>query len=83
MRLITLTGPGGTGKTRLALEVASNLRDEFSDGVVFVPLAAVTEAKLVPSKIISTLDIMEKAGEPIEDTSQGVLERETDPTASR
>ncbi|MFI5450203.1 MAG: ATP-binding protein [Candidatus Bathyarchaeia archaeon] len=73
VRLITLTGPGGTGKTRLALEVASNLRDAFSDGVVFVPLAAVTEVKLVPSKIISTLNIMEKAGEPIEDTLKEFL----------
>ncbi len=68
VRLMTLTGPGGTGKTRLALEVASNSKDEFSDGVVFVSLAAVTEANLVPSAIISTLGVMEKAGEPIEDT---------------
>jgi len=73
VRLITLTGPGGSGKTRLALEVASNLRSEFSDGVVYVSLAAVTEANLVPSEIITTLDIMEKAGEPVEDTLKEFL----------
>lgn len=73
VRLITLTGPGGTGKTRLAIEIASNIMDEFSDGVVFVPLASVTDAKLVPSKIVSILEIMEKAGEPIEDTLKQFL----------
>jgi predicted ATPase/class 3 adenylate cyclase len=42
-RLVTVTGPGGTGKTRLALELAHQLGDRFPDGVYFVPLAAVTE----------------------------------------
>ena len=73
VRLITLTGPGGTGKTRLALEVASNLTAEFRDGVVFVPLAAVTEANIVPPEIMSSLGIMEKAGEPIQDTLKEFL----------
>jgi len=46
-RLITITGPGGTGKTRLALQVAAELVDAYSDGVVWVPLAGVTDAELV------------------------------------
>jgi predicted ATPase len=73
VRLITLTGPGGSGKTRLALELALNLKDEFLDGVFFVPLAAVTEANLVPSRIVTTLEMMEKAGEPIEYTLKQFL----------
>jgi predicted ATPase/class 3 adenylate cyclase len=45
-RLVTVTGPGGAGKTRLALEAAARLRDTFSDGVFWAPLAAVREAEL-------------------------------------
>lgn len=46
-QLITVTGPGGTGKTRLALQVAAELVDSYRDGVVWVPLAGVTDAELV------------------------------------
>jgi hypothetical protein len=45
-RLVTLTGPGGVGKTRLALAVGGRLRDRFGAGMVFVPLAAVPDARL-------------------------------------
>lgn len=45
-RLVTVTGPGGAGKTRLALEAAAELADTFSDGVFWAPLAAVREAEL-------------------------------------
>jgi predicted ATPase len=51
VRLVTLTGPGGVGKTRLALAVGERLRDRFDAGTVFVPLAAVTQAELVPAVI--------------------------------
>ena len=58
-RLVTLTGPGGTGKTRLSLKVASDLAAEFKDGVFFVPLATITDAALVPSTIAEALGVPE------------------------
>jgi predicted ATPase/class 3 adenylate cyclase len=61
-RLLTLTGSGGTGKTRLALQLAGDLSDEFSDGVVFVPLDAVRDPELVPSAIASALGLPVPAG---------------------
>jgi predicted ATPase/class 3 adenylate cyclase len=54
-RFVTLTGPGGTGKTRLALQAAAELVEHFSDGVFWVPLATVTDADLVLPAIASTL----------------------------
>jgi len=50
-RLVTLTGPGGSGKTRLALHAAAELADEFEDGVWFVPLAAVDDGELIGAAI--------------------------------
>jgi predicted ATPase/class 3 adenylate cyclase len=56
-RLLTLTGPGGSGKTRLSLQIAADLLERFPDGVYFVPLAAVREPELVPSAIAQALSI--------------------------
>ena len=56
-RLLTLTGPGGTGKTRLSLQIAADLLDQFPDGVYFVPLAAINDPELVPSAIAQALSI--------------------------
>jgi predicted ATPase/class 3 adenylate cyclase len=58
-RLLTLTGPGGAGKTRLALQVAAELVEAFSGGVFFVPLSGVADPELVESTIASTVGVAE------------------------
>jgi predicted ATPase len=67
VRLITLTGPGGTGKTRLSLQVGIELTSSFAEGVAFVPLAAVRDSNLVPSSMAQTLGVKEAAGIPVID----------------
>lgn len=59
VRLLTLTGTGGTGKTRLSLEVAAGLLDHFTDGVFFVPLAQLQDPELVISTIAETVGLRE------------------------
>jgi predicted ATPase/class 3 adenylate cyclase len=68
VRLLTLTGPGGTGKTRLALQVATELTGEYDDGVWFVPLAPVANPSHVAGAIAEKLGLREVSGERIEDT---------------
>jgi len=63
-RLITVTGPGGTGKTRLAATVAAGLLDEFGDGVYFVDLSSVQSAGLVAPEIARTLQIPLESDRP-------------------
>src|SRR5579884_221864 len=63
--LITLTGPGGVGKTRLALAVVGTLGGVFPDGVCFVPLAAVAAPELVLPMIAQHLRLRDEAGEPL------------------
>ena len=63
-RLLTLTGPGGAGKTRLGLQVAAELSDRFADGVFFVYLAPINDPALVMPTIAQTLDIREETGQP-------------------
>jgi predicted ATPase/class 3 adenylate cyclase len=57
VRLLTLTGPGGTGKTRLSLQIAADLIDQFPDGVFWVALAPISDPDLVASMIAQTLDV--------------------------
>jgi predicted ATPase/class 3 adenylate cyclase len=67
VRLVTLTGPGGTGKTRLGLQVAAELSDTFADGVWFVRLSRLTDSALVLPTIAQTLGLRETGSQPIED----------------
>ncbi|MGH9176047.1 MAG: NB-ARC domain-containing protein, partial [Vicinamibacterales bacterium] len=55
--LLTLTGPAGVGKTRLALQIAAELRGGFPDGVAFVPLAPISDPDLIASTIAQTFGI--------------------------
>lgn len=64
--LLTLTGPGGTGKTRLALQLAAELSEDFPDGVFFVPLDAVTDPELVASAIVAALGLEAGTQPPLE-----------------
>jgi predicted ATPase/class 3 adenylate cyclase len=66
-RLLTLTGPGGTGKTRLALQAAAELIEQFPGGVYFIPLAPISDSDLFPSTLASVLGIREATGRPLFD----------------
>lgn len=66
-RLVTLTGAGGIGKTRLAIEVASRLREDFVDGLWFVNLAPVSDPTLVLATIAAALDLIEQPGRDLAD----------------
>jgi predicted ATPase/class 3 adenylate cyclase len=61
-RLLTLTGPGGTGKTRLSLQVAARLAERFPDGVYFVPLSTLAQPELVAAGVAHALDLPDRGG---------------------
>src|SRR6516164_8397286 len=73
-RLMTLTGVGGVGKTRLAVEVAARLADEFPDGVWFFNLAAVADPAAVPDAVAAVLGIIQQPGKSVTDSVAAALE---------
>ena len=73
VRLLTLTGAGGTGKTRLGLQVAAELSDRFADGVFFVNLAPLSDPALVVPTIAQALDLKETGEQPLLDLLQASL----------
>jgi class 3 adenylate cyclase len=77
VRLLTLTGPGGTGKTRLALQVAADLLDEFADGAWFVDLAPLTDPALVAGSIAEVFSLQESAARSAQDVLHDYLRGKT------
>jgi predicted ATPase/DNA-binding CsgD family transcriptional regulator len=73
VRLLTLTGTGGTGKTRLGLQVVKELSDRFSDGIYFVDLAPISDPKLVIFTIAFALDLQEVSGQFLLDNLKAFL----------
>jgi predicted ATPase/class 3 adenylate cyclase len=77
-RLLTLVGPGGTGKTRVGLQAVAELVEDFDDGVFFVPIATITDPELVAPTIARVLGLSEGGAQPPEELLQGYLrERQT------
>ena len=74
MRLLTLTGPGGIGKTRLGLQVAGELVDQFPGGVFFVPLSPISDPDLIASTISQTLGVRESGSQPALETLREYLQ---------
>lgn len=72
-RLLTLTGPGGIGKTRMALQAAAELLEQFEDGVYFVDLAPIRDPDSVPTAIAQTLGFKETNDRPVLDELKGQL----------
>ena len=64
-RLLTLVGVGGLGKTRMSLQLAADVADDYPDGVWLVELAPLTDARLVPQAVASVLGVKEEAGRPV------------------
>ena len=72
-RLVTLSGPGGVGKTRLSLQVAERALGDFSGGVWLVELAALSDPRLIPQQVAATLGLRTEPARPIVDTLAGFL----------
>jgi predicted ATPase/DNA-binding CsgD family transcriptional regulator len=74
-RLLTLTGVGGTGKTRLALYVAADVSENFADGVYFVDLASIDDSGQVAKAIAAAVHVLEQPNEPLLDTLKRAFAR--------
>jgi predicted ATPase len=75
-QLVTVTGPGGSGKTRLAVEVARGVAGRFADGVWLVELAVVQDPEQVPAVVAAVLGVREQPGAPVAGTLARVLARQ-------
>jgi len=73
VRLLTVSGVGGAGKTRLALQVAADMADDFEHGVFFVPLAALSDPELVLPTIAQVFDVHEAAGRSLQEQLEDYL----------
>jgi class 3 adenylate cyclase len=73
VRLLTMTGPGGTGKTRLALQVAADLLDDFADGISFVALSPVGDVAMVAPTVAQALGVRDEGGSPLIETLKNHL----------
>lgn len=73
VRLLTLTGPGGIGKTRIAVQAAAELIEQFQDGVYFVDLATIRDPESFPAVIAQTLGLRETSDRPLLDDLKGQL----------
>jgi predicted ATPase/DNA-binding CsgD family transcriptional regulator len=73
-RLLTLTGPGGCGKTRLAAAVATQVEDEFEDGAFWVDLASIADDSLLSQAIAKSVDVKEQPGRSVDDTLVDLLQ---------
>jgi predicted ATPase/class 3 adenylate cyclase len=72
-RLVTLTGVGGVGKTRLAVQLAADVLDRFPDGAWLVALASIRDPVLVPSAVAAALEIAERPGRPLNETLRDAI----------
>ena len=75
VRLLTLTGPGGIGKTTLALAITAEIGADFADGVIFAPLAAITDPDLVPTTVARAVGVVETVDTPAQDSLATALRR--------
>ena len=83
VRLLTFTGPGGTGKTRLSIEVGRALADDFADGVTFVDLAPLRDDRLVPATVARVLGLEEVGGASARETASAGSRTSVRPTGTR
>ena len=77
-RVVTLTGAGGVGKTRLAIQIAGQLAGDFGDGVWYVDLAPITDPELVPMTVARAFGLPDQPGRSTMDTPDSVCSRPPD-----